>query len=121
MTENTTQNPSIKISRYSLVEQYVAAVREQHEKEQSLAEVLRALAQDNQVFSLQCDAMRKLLTAFALESFGEVAVDWLEWWMWECDFGAKPAKMWMDGTEFDVSKLEDLYKFCLSEQKTEKS
>lgn len=113
MTDENTQSPAIDDSKYALVEQYITAIRRQHEREQVMSEAMQALAADNAVFSLQCEEMHKLISAFALKEFGETVVDWLDWWMWECKFGEKPARMWMGGTEYDVTKLENLYKFCL--------
>jgi hypothetical protein len=117
--KGSTPPPVIDDPEYTLIEQYVTATRQQHEREEAMSAAMQALAPDNAVFSLQCEEMHKLLSAFALKAFGEVAVDWLGWWMWECDFGQKPARMWQDGTEFDVTKLENLYRFCLRGMKTE--
>jgi hypothetical protein len=105
---------------YQLIEQYVLALKAQHDKEQALSDCMQALSPENAVFSLQCEEMQTLLSTFALKVFGETAVDWLGWWMWECDFGEKPAVMWLDSDEFDVSRLEDLYEHCLREPKTQK-
>lgn len=74
-----------------------------------LDKALRTLGSDNQIIDL-CEpilvAYRKLLT----EVIGLQLMDWLDWWMYETDYGTKAMEFTIDGNNYDPTTMT-LYRF----------
>lgn len=88
---------------------YAQAVITQSAGEAMLNTALCALGSDNQIIDL-CEpvlvAYRKLLT----QTIGPELMDWLDWWMYECDQGTKPMLFYIDKAEYDPTQMT-LYRF----------
>ena len=88
---------------------FTQATITQRAGEDLLEQALRVLGSDNQIIDL-CEpvlaAYRKLLTT----TIGPELMDWLDWWMYETDYGTKAMKFSIDGVEYDPAQIT-LYKF----------
>jgi hypothetical protein len=88
---------------------YAMATLKQSAGEIMLDKALRTLGSDNQIIDL-CEpilvAYRKLLTA----TIGQELMDWLDWWMYETDYGSKPMEFSINNTPYDPTTMT-LYKF----------
>ena len=88
---------------------YAMATTKQSAGEQMLDRALRTLGSDNQIIDL-CEpilvAYRKLLTT----TIGPELMDWLDWWMYETEYGSKSMHFSIDGKEYDPTTIT-LYKF----------
>lgn len=77
--------------------------------EDMLDKALRTLGSDNQIIDL-CEpilvAYRKLLTTY----IGQEMMDWLDWWMYETDYGTKPMHFSIDKVGYDPTQMT-LYRF----------
>lgn len=88
---------------------YAMATITQSQGESMLDQALRTLGSDNQIIDL-CEPIlvpyRKLLT----QTLGEPLMDWLDWWMYETDYGNKNMGFIIDGVEYDPTQMT-LYRF----------
>ena len=70
---------------------------------------LRTLGSDNQIIDL-CEPIlvpyRKLLT----ETIGLQLMDWLDWWMYETDYGTKTMEFSINNVGYDPTQMT-LYRF----------
>ena len=98
----------IKSTHQAAYDFAMATIR-QSAGESMLDQALRTLGSDNQIIDL-CEpilvAYRKLLT----QTLGEPLMDWLDWWMYECDHGTKDMEFVIDGTHYSPVNMT-LYKF----------
>lgn len=99
---------SIKTSHQAAYDYAMATIR-QSQGEQLLDQALRTLGSDNHVIDL-CEpilvAYRRLLT----QTIGPEMMDWLDWWMYECDYGTQPMEFTIDDTSYDPTTMT-LYRF----------
>ena len=74
-----------------------------------LDKALRTLGSDNQIIDL-CEpvlvAYRRLLTT----TIGVQMMDWLDWWMYETDYGTKAMVFSINKVDYDPTQMT-LYKF----------
>lgn len=74
-----------------------------------LDKALRTLGSDNQIIDL-CEpilvAYRKLLS----QNLGQELMDWLDWWMYETDYGSKAMIFSINNTKYDPTTMT-LYRF----------
>ena len=88
---------------------YAMATIKQSAGEQMLDKALRTLGSDNQIIDL-CEPIlvpyRKLLT----QTLGLELMDWLDWWMYETDYGTKAMHFSIDEAEYDPTTMT-LFKF----------
>ena len=88
---------------------FAMATLKQSAGEILLDKALRTLGSDNQIIDL-CEpilvAYRKLLTT----TIGPQLMDWLDWWMYETDYGTKPMAFSIDGVDHDPTTMT-LYRF----------
>ena len=88
---------------------YVQALKTQHIQEQALAQVLNTLGSECDYICLSKptqDAYTKLVkTLLTPEQF-----DWLEYWMYECDFGQRDHEITINYQHYKVNEIT-LYKF----------
>ena len=71
------------MSKKELAELYVETLIGIEAKEQLVSEALKQLHPDNYTISLTPDSIYTLLKALALDTLGENAMDWIEWWIYE--------------------------------------
>lgn len=88
---------------------FAQAMITQSAGEAMLNTALRSLGSDNQIIDL-CEpvlvAYRKLL----LQIIGKSLMDWLDWWMYECDHGTKKMEFYIGGVEYNPQDMT-LYRF----------
>lgn len=88
---------------------YAMATIKQAQGESLLDQALRALGSDNQIIDL-CEPIlvpyRKLLT----QTIGQEMMDWLDWWMYETDYGTKPMTFSINNVGYDPTQMT-LYRF----------
>jgi hypothetical protein len=88
---------------------YAMATIKQSAGESLLDKALRTLGSDNQIIDL-CEpilvAYRKLLVT----TIGPELMDWLDWWMYETDYGTKAMHFSINNVEYDPTQMT-LYKF----------
>ena len=88
---------------------FAQATLTQSAGEAMLNTALRTLGSDNQIIDL-CEpilvAYRKLLTQY----IGPELMDWLDWWLYECDMGTKDMRFYIEGTEYNPQDMT-LYRF----------
>jgi len=89
--------------------EYVSACRTQEIYEQNLAKALQMLCPDNYVMSLS-DTLRKSYREVVEELLGTEAMDWIEYWQYECDYGKDSMSFQIDNKEYDTSTLT-LYQY----------
>lgn len=70
---------------------------------------LRSLGSDNYMFSL-CEPLERAYTDLVADLLGPELYDWLTWWMYETDNGARKMEFQIDGTDYDPTQMT-LYKF----------
>jgi len=88
---------------------YVQALLTQNAGEAWIQRAFNTLGSDNQVFSVS-DPLRKAYAELVKESIGEHLWDWLEWWIYETDFGEKQGNFVCAGQEYSAPDIT-LYKF----------
>lgn len=88
---------------------YAMATLQQSAGEIMLDKALRTLGSDNHIIDL-CEPIlvpyRRLLTT----TIGPELMDWLDWWMYETDYGTKPMEFTIDNTSYDPTTMT-LYRF----------
>jgi hypothetical protein len=88
---------------------YAMATIKQNTGEQMLDQALRTLGSDNQIIDL-CEpilvAYRQLLSTY----IGPELLDWLDWWMYETDYGKTNMEFSIDGVLYDPTQMT-LYRF----------
>lgn len=70
----------------SQLKKYVSAEQAQRDKEFALHNALKSFNEDNMLMCVSSDLSanyKELVHSFLIKS----QIDWLEWWMWETDFG----------------------------------
>ena len=70
---------------------------------------LRALGSDNYLFSI-CEPIESAYTKLVEELLGPELYDWLTWWMYETDNGARKMEFSIDGVEYNPQDMT-LYRF----------
>lgn len=88
---------------------FAMATLKQSAGEIMLDKALRTLGSDNQIIDL-CEpilvAYRKLLS----QNLGQELMDWLDWWMYETDYGSKAMIFSINNTKYDPTTMT-LYRF----------
>lgn len=88
---------------------YAMATIKQSAGESLLDQALRALGSDNQIIDL-CEPILVLYRKLLTQTIGPEMMDWLDWWMYETDYGTKPMTFSIDDTEYDPTQMT-LYRF----------
>lgn len=98
---------------YKIADEYCKALLSQHQGEFALNRALNGLGSDNQIVSL-AGPITAAYTALVKDLLGESLFDWLEWWMYECDYGteSKAFRIYKQDRwfEYDTKDLS-LYEF----------
>lgn len=88
---------------------YAQAVITQSAGETMLDKALRALGSDNQIIDL-CEPILVAYRRLLLQTIGPELMDWLDWWMYECDHGTKQMEFIIDNVEYDPTQMT-LFRF----------
>lgn len=83
---------------------YTSAMQQQQHLEQGVNLALQLLNPDNQVFAL-ADPVEGAYTNLVQELCGPELWEWLQWWIYECDYGTRPMQFTIDNTHCDPTKL----------------
>jgi len=84
---------------------FVTAMFVQQEKEQHISDAFRSLCSESMIFGL-ATPIQDSYTKLVENILGKDTFEWVEWWMWETDFGQEPREFWTDKeTKYDVSGL----------------
>jgi hypothetical protein len=70
---------------------------------------LRSLGSDNYLFSI-CEPLESAYTTLVADLLGPELYDWLTWWMYETDNGARKMEFYIDGVEYNPQDIT-LYRF----------
>jgi hypothetical protein len=70
---------------------------------------LRALGSDNYLFSV-CEPLESAYTTLVADLLGPELWDWLTWWMYETDNGARQMEFSINGVEYNPQDIT-LYRF----------
>ena len=70
---------------------------------------LRALGSDNYLFSV-CEPLESAYTTLVADLLGPELWDWLTWWMYETDNGARQMEFSINGVEYSPQDIT-LYRF----------
>lgn len=88
-----------------IIKEYVDANLAQYEAETSLSKSVSLFNRDNYfigVSTIITDAYSNLLK----QLIGGKNFDWIDWWMWECNFGKKPNTLfWVNDKKYDASGM----------------
>ena len=85
-----------------LAHDYCEAVRCQDFLESKLSDLLKVFSADNNIVSTSAHIQK----AYAKQTkllVGDELFDWLEYWLYECDYGTKAMRVTKDNTEFVVN------------------
>jgi hypothetical protein len=74
------------MNKYQIAVTYADAIKRQTLYETQLATAFGGLGSGNQVLST-CEPVQHGYSSLVYEILGKDLYDWLEYWMWECDFG----------------------------------
>jgi hypothetical protein len=89
-----------------LVAVYVDAMRNQYDVERRLHQVMTDLDSDNAVLSTTHTTLRDGYTSTIKHLLNtQYNFDWIEWWMWECDFGRESRNFFIDEEPYDVASM----------------
>ena len=83
---------------------YCMAMILQQANDQRLDQALRCINPDNQVFGL-ADAVEGPYTKLVAELVGPELMDWLMWWMYECDYGKVNMEFVIDSISYDPTQM----------------
>jgi hypothetical protein len=77
------------------------AVRDQHRVERTLDKALKACNPDNAMLGTS-SIIESAYTELVAQILGKAPFDWLEWYMWEADFGRSDRhNYFVDGVEYN--------------------
>lgn len=100
----------------------ISAIKEQNEIDQEVSKSLEKLCDSWVMF--QCkNKVYPLVTILLKEVFNDRG-DWINYWMWDCDFGKKYGRgkgelcaREKSGKYIDIKTIEKLYKYLIKERK----
>ena len=88
---------------------YAMATITQSAAVDQLNTALRALGSDNYLFSV-CEPLESAYTTLVADLLGPELFDWLTWWMYETDNGARQMEFSINGVEYNPQDMT-LYRF----------
>lgn len=88
---------------------YAMATLKQSAGEIMLDKALRTLGSDNHVIDL-CEPILVAYRGLLTQTIGLEMMDWLDWWMYETDYGTKYMEFEVNGTSYDPTTMT-LYHF----------
>jgi hypothetical protein len=96
--------PLNKTEKIELLKAFVAGVKDQNEAEEKLTDALSAMNNENFIFSLS-ERIYGAFSGAVKNLVGKESYDWVDWWLWETDFGTKSFDFTIHGTEYVVNKM----------------
>lgn len=89
------------------------ALQSQHEQEMKFGKALEDFFDGHIVFKLNGNIYERIATALESEFRRDDLEGWLNWWMWECDFGRnQPLASW-DEDDYVLKTAGELYDFLI--------
>lgn len=104
------------VETIELVERYVDTVRKHYRYNEAVSSALKLLCQDNEFVS-SGDYLLDSYNITIKKLIGNYLMDWVDWWMYECEFGTKsmtytitPPDCSLPSSSYDVSE-QTFYQF----------
>jgi len=95
----------MKLSHKYLL-QYVEAKLQERNLSDQLEGVMRRFNSENQVFSMTPPKVYDLVETLMLELVADrELLDWVHWWMYDCEHGTRHMDFTVEGREYDVTDL----------------
>jgi len=88
---------------------YVQACHTQEVYENAVATAFVSLGSENAIIDL-AQPLKAAYTKHIKQLVTQDLWDWLEWWMYETEYGTRPFKFVVDGTSYDPTTIT-LFKF----------
>lgn len=92
---------SLRIVHKQIASDYVKATLKQRDVDQKLTKAFADLNPSNHLFSFVNDEYAQSYVKVVQTVIGFYNWDWIDWWMWETDFGTKDMKFHIDGVDYD--------------------
>jgi len=86
-TKNITRRQKDKMIKKETLKNYIDGIKHQNDCEDKLFDALKFIQPDNYNISLVSDTYFMAMEAVVEEFMGEVAFEYLQWWMWETSAG----------------------------------
>ncbi len=102
------------MDKKELCKRYIEVINSTRVKEEVLEDALQAINADNFIISLVPDEVTTLLNDMFAAIVGQVAYDWITWWLYETD--QKPSKVWVYEVETKIESFEDLWEAVLRDE-----
>ncbi len=84
---------------------YIEAMKHQYQCEQAIDEAFRMFDSDNQLFSTASRQLKDSYASLVREIVGEEALGWIDWWMYETEFGKERLEFSIMGVLYDPTSL----------------
>jgi hypothetical protein len=84
---------------------FIHSIKRQNEIENNISRQFKQLNPDNQIFSLVDLELIKSYEKFLYEVIGSNNCDWVDWWIYETDFGDYPMTFEIDQKEYNTKDL----------------
>lgn len=103
---------------FELFEKTINILRTQEVNDQKLQELI-----GDGIGTYSCDIVGVCVELLRF-SFGDEYA-WIDWWLWECDYGQRNAVYWPKGKDpendegVDISSIKDFYEFLTNLQNEE--
>ena len=90
---------------HKFIKQYCEAKLQETMLEDQLNRVLQQFNPDNYLVGMTPPKSYELLEAVMKHIAGAELMDWVYWWMYECEHGTAHMTFSVDGVEYDPTKL----------------
>jgi hypothetical protein len=84
--------------------EYVASNKAQAVAEQGIADAFSLLNPENTILSLS-DNITDAYSSLTEKVLGSELMEWIYWWIYECDYGRKSMVLSIDADDYDVVDL----------------
>ena len=85
---------------------YIQAICSQQETEGRVSKALKTICPENGIFSLVTEDLSEGYKKLLICLIGETNYDWVEYWMYELDFGAsRDLSFWVDEKEYHPCEM----------------
>lgn len=82
------------MNKEKIANEYVKAIKNQSDLEDELNKTIQKLGTENCIFSLS-ESLREAYSWTIKNILGDDLYDWVEWWMYEAEFGTRPMKFFI--------------------------
>ena len=96
---------SLRIVHKQVASDYVAAARKQREMDDQLTRAMAAINSNNYLFSFVNEEYAQAYVKLVQQVIGFYNWDWIDWWMWEAEFGTNDLHFVVDGTRHDPKTM----------------